>query len=500
MPTILEDAAYLTKMFASVVAIGSAAVFSLPFLLPTAFVFSPLVAVIAAYGYLKSRSPQQNFLQGPSSNAGRRPWQPSPGVPQKHLQPSEGVPGAAGIAAPEPLQPTQVARLPEPPSTSMGVQGRSGLPPASDSAAGGERGPSSRAGGFGESQARERTNLDAARRFPPPQLAPRHAASHVGPSHAAPSQAASSQAASSQTAPHQAAPQLAAPHVAPALPTFIRARPSSPESVHVAGYPKARAVAGLGSLEGSAVVAGAPRPTVRMRVQAIDYGGAEEEPAGGRGTRVGGLEGVEEQRQEREEDEGEEEEEEEEGPTLVLHHIPKELTGAARVRGGQAGVAGEIGESETAGETGATGGARAEAPEASKEEMTADVAGQEGEKPEAGVEEKRVVDGQGGEGSEEDQLLMEKEVHEEGVRVASEIKKLEKVLAGRTIQSPGSPQEEAELLCGLVGVTPPPPLSPQPRFHRQARASRKQTVEGQLWEVRRASQLVEATKEELGVA
>ncbi|CAI6006879.1 unnamed protein product [Closterium sp. NIES-65] len=466
-------------MFASLVAIGSAAVFSLPFLLPTAFVFSPLVGVIAAYGYLKSRSPQQKLLQGPSSSAGRRPWQPSPGVPGRHLQEK------------------QAALLPQPASTSMDVQRIPRVTRASETAAGGERneesGPGSRAGGFGETQARERTNLDAARRFPPPQLAyPLPAPFQAAPPQAAPPQAAPSQAAPPQAAPPQAAPQLAAPHVAPTPPAGIRARPSSPESVHVAGYPKARAVAGLGSLEGPAE---AVRPTMRMRVQAIDSAGAEEELAGGRGTRVGGLEGVEEQRQERAEEEGEEEEEE--GPTLVLHHIPKELTGAARVRGVEAGKTGEIGGAEEAGKTGATGGAGGEVPE---EAAAAGVAGQEGGKPEAEVEEKRVVDVQGGEGSEEDQLLMEKEVHEEGVRVASEIKKLEKVLAGRTIQSPGSPREEAELLCGLLGVTPPPPLSPQPRFPRQARASRKQTVEGQLWEVRRASQLVEATKEELGVA
>ncbi|CAI5988559.1 unnamed protein product [Closterium sp. NIES-65] len=406
-------------MFASLVAIGSAAVFSLPFLLPTAFVFSPLVGVIAAYGYLKSRSPQQKLLQGPSSSAGRRPWQPSPGVPGRHLQEK------------------QAALLPQPASTSMDVQRIPRVTRASETAAGGERneesGPGSRAGGFGETQARERTNLDAARRFPPPQLAyPLPAPFQAAPPQAAPPQAAPSQAAPPQAAPPQAAPQLAAPHVAPTPPAGIRARPSSPESVHVAGYPKARAVAGLGSLEG-------PAEAVR----------------------------------------------------------PTELTGAARVRGVEAGKTGEIGGAEEAGKTGATGGAGGEVPE---EAAAAGVAGQEGGKPEAEVEEKRVVDVQGGEGSEEDQLLMEKEVHEEGVRVASEIKKLEKVLAGRTIQSPGSPREEAELLCGLLGVTPPPPLSPQPRFPRQARASRKQTVEGQLWEVRRASQLVEVTKEELGVA
>ncbi|CAI5531659.1 unnamed protein product [Closterium sp. Naga37s-1] len=387
MPTLSEDAAYLIKMFA----IGSVAVVSLPFLLPAAFVLSPLVAVLAAYGFVKSRSPQQKLLQGPSSSAGRRPWQPSPGVPHNQHQPQE----------------KQAALLLEPASTSMDVQGRSGLPPAREQAAGGERGPSSRAGGFGETQAGERTSLDAARRFPSPELA----VPHAPPSQAVRSQA---QPAFSGAAPSQAA----APHVTSTPPAGIRAFPSSPESVHVAGLPKARAVAGLGSMEGPAVVvgatrpgvAGAARPTVRMRVQAIDSGGAEEEPAGGRGTRAGGSEVVEQQRRER----TEEEEEEEEGPSLVLHHIPKDLTGVARIRVVEAAETGETGEA------GKAGGVGVEAPKASKEEMAAaGVAGQEGCKPEAEVEEKRVVFGQGGEGSEEEELLVEKEVQEEGVRVAT---------------------------------------------------------------------------------
>ncbi|CAI5482768.1 unnamed protein product [Closterium sp. Yama58-4] len=412
----------------SVVAVGSAAVVTLPFLLAAAFVFSPLLGVLAAYSFVKvwlltagpfigytcqlmtilSRSPQQKLLQGPSSSAGRRPWQPSPGVPEKHLQ--------------EP----QPALLPQPASTSMDVQRSSPLAAASEPAAGGERGPSSRAGGFGETQTRERTNLDAARRFPPSQFAvPLAAPSPAVPSPAVPSQA---QPAVSGAAHSQAA----APHVTPIPPAGIRAFPSSPESVHVSGFPKARAVAGLGSMEG-------PRPTG--------------------------------------------------------------LTGVARVRGIESAEAGEAGEAGEEAEIRETGGEGAEVLKANEEEMTAaGMAGQEGGKPEAEAEEKRVVNGQGGEALEEDELLVEKEVQEEGVRVASEIKKLEKFITGRTIQSPASPRLEAELLCDLVGVKTPPPLSPQPQLPRQARASRKQAAEGQLWEVRRASQLVEATKEQLGVA
>ncbi|GJP56180.1 hypothetical protein CLOM_g15230 [Closterium sp. NIES-68] len=442
MPTLTEDATYLAKMFASVVAIGSAAAISLPFLLPTAFLFSPLIAIFAAYTYIKPRAFQRKLLQGPSSTAARRPWQPSPDVQGKHYEQEEVF-----------------RRLPEPALT--GKEARSGLPPVSKTACG-LRDPSSRTAGFGATQAGERTNVDAACRFPSQTTVPQADIPQTG-------------------VPPTAIPPAGPPHVAPTPPAGIRAVPSSPESVLVAGFPKARAVAGLGSMEGPTGLGG---PRLRVRAQAAGHGGIEEGPAEERHAGVGEFERGEQQEQEGKkqlvEEEEEEGEEEQEGPTLVLHHIPKDLTGVARVREGEAAEAG------------------VEAP-AAEETTAADFARQELGKPEGEAEEKRVVGEQGAEESEEG-LLVEKEVEEEGARVASELKKLEKVITGRTIQAPASPREEAELLCGLVGVTPPPPLSPAPKLPPLARVSRKQAAEGQLWEVRRANQLVEATKEQLGVA